>query len=115
MEGDTQADLLANAGRLASPLYPSRQQGPQHCEQQGEPPPKGRKLEHFLPSHQKQVLSEGDAAIFLRPIGLDLMSDFSPSFGEVYVPWKAVMGKRLLRPRPIQHPLVLAPALLSTH
>ena len=37
----------------------------------------------MLPSHQKQVLSEGDAAMLLRSIGLEVMSDSSPGFGEV--------------------------------
>ena len=83
IEGNTQADLLASAGRLASPLYPSRQHGPQQGEQPGEPPPKRRKVEHVLPSHQKQVLLEGDAAILLWSTGLGAMSDYFPGFDDV--------------------------------
>ena len=37
----------------------------------------------MLPLHRQQALSEGDAAMLLRSIGLELMSDFSPGFGEV--------------------------------
>ena len=38
------------------------------------------KIKHVPPSHQKQVLSESDTAF---AIGVGLMSDFSPGFGEV--------------------------------
>ena len=34
----------------------------------------------MLPSHQKEVLSEGEAARLLRSIGLKVISDYSPGF-----------------------------------
>ena len=65
----------------------------------------------MLPSHQKQVLSEGDAAMRLQSIGPEVMGDYSPGFdeagtvddGDVETPVASCQ---------IQHPLVLSTALL---
>ena len=43
IQGNTQAELPANAGRLASPLYPSRQHGPNIVSHKGNSPHRGEK------------------------------------------------------------------------
>ena len=57
---------------------------PNNVSNKGTPArPKRRKFQHVLPSHRKQVLSEGGTAMLLRSIGLQIMSDYVPGFGEV--------------------------------
>ena len=80
-EGNTEADLLANAERLTNPLYPSQQHGTQRCEQRGEAPPK-RKVECEPSSYQTGVLSACDAATLLQSLGLEVMSECSRTWFE---------------------------------
>ena len=69
VEGNAQADLLANVGKQANPLHPSQQRGTQCCDQSGEPPPKRRKVEHEPSSHRRESSQCWVQQLFCSPWG----------------------------------------------
>ena len=83
IEDVTQADLLAIAGRLADPPYPS-QHGVPRCDQRGKPPPKKRKVALESLSPRSDVLSARDAATILQSLGLEVMSECPFGLNQVW-------------------------------
>ena len=74
-KGDTQANPLANARRLASSLYLLHQHGIQRFEQRGGTVLQRRKVDFSPSSDRKGGLTAKDAATLLHPLGLEVMSD----------------------------------------
>ena len=82
IEGNSQADLLANEGRLANPLNPPHQQNPQHGDSIRGPPRKRRKIEFGSSPCRTEFLSAGDTATLLQSLGLEVMCDLPLGHGD---------------------------------
>ena len=82
IDGNSQADLLTNEGRLANPLNPPHQQNAQHGESIRGPPQKRRKTESGPSPCRIEFLSTGHTATLLQSLGLEVMCDLPLGHGD---------------------------------
>ena len=107
VEGNTRADLLADAGaRLANPL-PHHGQVPNAVPEEGNFPPKRRKVESVPSPPGADVLSASAAAAFLQSLGLEDMTDSPSDRSHACRGPKGRAWICTLDPPPTRHPLAL--------